>query len=101
MLAIDPAPSATALQFLRSGLGGKIVGYQESTAHASLQALGDDARYSMSMQRPMSAQASFVRGKSGATPFKPGGLDEDTVSMLQDPAVQVEEGRDNEALHRT
>ena len=26
---------------------------------------------------------------------------EDTVSMLQDPAVQVEEGRDNEALHRT
>ena len=90
MLSIDPAPSTTSLQFIRSGLQGTVVGYRETTAYASMQALGDEGKYSMSLQRPLSATQSFVRGQSGSTPFQPGGLDEDTVSTREDPLDQVE-----------
>ena len=50
MLSIDPAPSTTSLQFIRSGLQGTVVGYRETTAYASMQALGDEGKYSMSLQ---------------------------------------------------
>lgn len=76
MLALDPSPSTTSLQFVRSGLGGHVIGYSEVVSGASFHELDGS---SLSLHRPVSLQKSFVRGSTSSMPFRPGGLD-DTVA---------------------
>lgn len=96
MLAMDPSPSTTTLEFVRSGLHGAVVGYREVATSAAMQELNQGATPNMSMQRPVNPTHTFVRGKSGAAPFRPGGLDEDAVA--DGPDVSADAG--GEALRR-
>ncbi|WFD18120.1 Antiviral helicase ski2 [Malassezia caprae] len=73
MLALDPSPSTTSLQFVRSGLEGRVIGYSEVVSGASLHDLDGS---SLSLHRPVSTQKSFVRGSTSSMPFRPGGLDD-------------------------
>lgn len=95
MLAMDPSPSTATLEFVRSGLHGAVVGYREVPTAAALQELSQGATPNMSMQRPINPAHTFVRGKSGAAPFRPGGLEEDAVE--EDTASG---GATGEALRR-
>lgn len=76
MLALDPSPSTTTLQFLRSGLQGDVVGYREVVSGASLHELDGSA---LSLHRPVS-QKNFVRGSTSSIPFRPGGLDDAVIT---------------------
>ena len=96
MLAMDPSPSTTTLEFVRSGLHGAVVGYREVATSAAMQELNQGATPNMSMQRPVNPTHTFVRGKSGAAPLRPGGLDEDAVA--DGPDVSADAG--GEALRR-
>ncbi|WFD29439.1 Antiviral helicase ski2 [Malassezia sp. CBS 17886] len=82
LLVMDPAPRATALQFIRSGLGGHVIGYRERIADTRADTMRGGASLSMSLQRPMRDARSFVRGAAGSTPFLPGGLDEEALETL-------------------
>lgn len=95
---MDPSPSTTSLQFVRSGLHGAVVGYREVVSTTSLQELYQGAAPNMSMQRPMNATHTFVRGKSGASPFRPGGLDDDAVAP--DTLAETDEPLEDMALRR-
>lgn len=79
-LALDPSPSATTLEFVRSGMEGRVVGYREMVSSASLHDLAETA---MSMQRPLAARQNFVRGSTSSTPFRPGGLEDATVAPTE------------------
>ncbi|WFD05068.1 Antiviral helicase ski2 [Malassezia vespertilionis] len=81
MLSMDPAPSTTSLQFIRSGLRGDVVGYREVISTDAIPELHDGEKLNMSMQRPVGNTGSYVRGASDAVPFKPGGLEDDAVNQ--------------------
>ncbi|KAL4400169.1 Antiviral helicase Ski2 [Malassezia pachydermatis] len=83
MLALDPSPSATSLQFVRSGMEGRVIGYREMVSAASLH---DVDMPTMSMQRPIASRQSFVRGSTSSMPFRPGGLDDVTVPFSETAA---------------
>ncbi|KAF8310553.1 ATP-dependent RNA helicase [Clavulina sp. PMI_390] len=67
LLSLAPGPPPTELAFVRTGLEGKVVGYVET---------------STSLLRDPAPASTFVRGKSGYLPFRPGGLDD--VAILDD-----------------
>lgn len=67
LLSFVPSPSVTRIDFIRSGLEGKIIGYREK-----VEVQTHDAG---SMQRPLGDITSFVRGSTSQSPFVPGGMD--------------------------
>ncbi|KDQ12068.1 hypothetical protein BOTBODRAFT_189538 [Botryobasidium botryosum FD-172 SS1] len=77
LLSLSPSPPPTALAFRRSGLEGKVSGYVEARSpRVSLT-----ARTSTSLSRAPAPASTFVRGKSGYVPFKPGGLEDAFVDQ--------------------
>uniref|UniRef100_A0A060SXD2 ARAD1A03146p n=1 Tax=Blastobotrys adeninivorans TaxID=409370 RepID=A0A060SXD2_BLAAD len=73
----------TATHFKRSGLEGKIVGYEEFTIQTS-SAHDLTSKNSLSLGRQVSAKQDFVRGRAGFMPFAPGNLELDSGSTFQD-----------------
>ncbi|CUA76286.1 antiviral helicase SKI2 [Rhizoctonia solani] len=65
-------PAPTTLVFERAGLEGKVIGCKE----ASVPRDRPTGHTSTSLQRAPGPIGSFVRGKSGYMPFKPGGMNE-------------------------
>lgn len=78
LLSFDPAPPPTSLTFIRTGIDGRPIGYAEVPNPRIATALT-----STSMERAPAPPSSFVRGKSGYVPFKPGGLDDVLLSSIQ------------------
>ncbi|KAL4067368.1 NUC185 domain-containing protein, partial [Scleroderma yunnanense] len=78
LLSFDPAPPPTSLTFIRTGIDGRTIGYTEVPNPRIETALT-----STSMERAPAPPTSFVRGKSGYVPFKPGGLDGVLLSSIQ------------------
>ncbi|WFC98211.1 Antiviral helicase ski2 [Malassezia yamatoensis] len=92
-LSLDPSPSTSALSFVRSGLHGSVVGYQEAPTEAALQELSQGATPNMSLQRPMNPSHAFVRGKADEAPFRPGGLDDDAVLDQESDFLSTSENK--------
>lgn len=67
--------SRSGIQFKRTGLEGKVVGYEECT----LRQLSKDAnsKNSLSLKRETGSHMDFVRGRAGFMPFAPGGVEID------------------------
>lgn len=89
MLALDPSPCITSLQFIRSGLKGRVIGYREVVADAVKR--GEEA-IDMSLQRPLASKQNYVRGSLTSTPFRPGGLqdvDEENEDIEEDDSSQM------------
>ena len=57
MLALDPSPCITSLQFIRSGLKGRVIGYREVVADAVKR--GEEA-IDMSLQRPLASKQNYA-----------------------------------------
>ncbi|KAL9088998.1 MAG: hypothetical protein Q9159_002801 [Coniocarpon cinnabarinum] len=72
LLALAPTQSRTVTRFTRSGLEGRVTGYNEVTVPAAAA----NAKNSTSMLRKAAGRAEFVRGGSGFMPFTPGGLED-------------------------
>ncbi|KAN0134981.1 DSHCT (NUC185) domain containing protein [Lactarius tabidus] len=70
LLSLKPSPPPTSITFIRSGLGGRVTGYAEATIFP-LRCIRSHAF----LHRVPAPGANFVRGKSGYSPFWPGGLD--------------------------
>jgi antiviral helicase SKI2 len=71
LLRLEPSPAPTNLSFMRTGLDGHVTGYKEvPTARLST------GLTSTSLERAPAPSKSFVRGKTGYLPFKPGGLND-------------------------
>ncbi|KAE8215567.1 hypothetical protein CF327_g1163 [Tilletia walkeri] len=83
LLWLAPTASSTALEFVRAGLDGRIVGYREVTRSGSSLTGGGigDAKTSTSMLRAPAGNTSFVRGRSGQVPFAPGGLETEVLKQ--------------------
>ncbi|KAJ8102318.1 NUC185 domain-containing protein [Lipomyces tetrasporus] len=60
-------------RFVRSGLEGAIIGYEDYTSPAPLS--GENSKNSSSFARQPAPKSDFVRGRAGFVPFAPGGLD--------------------------
>ncbi|KAF8510888.1 antiviral helicase [Hysterangium stoloniferum] len=71
LLPHAPAPAPTRVEFVRTGLDGRVTGYAEVRAPKPSTGLT-----STSLDRLPTSTRAFVRGKSGNSPFLPGGLDE-------------------------
>ncbi|CAN6613938.1 antiviral helicase Ski2p [Trichomonascus vanleenenianus] len=81
LFAIPDFQSRTTVKFKRSGLDGKIVGYEELSLAASS---AEDAKSSLSMNRKMGSRLDFVRGRAGFMPFAPGGMDNATAGTIEE-----------------
>ncbi|KZO92822.1 antiviral helicase [Calocera viscosa TUFC12733] len=87
LLTVTPSPAPSRLEFVRSGLEGRVTGYREipiSKEHAT-------ALTSTSMLRAPAPTTNFVRGKSSYVPFLPGGLDDILGDGVELQTVDVEE----------
>ncbi|CAE7184384.1 unnamed protein product, partial [Rhizoctonia solani] len=71
LLTFERMPAPTTLAFERAGLEGKVIGCKEVSVRDR-----PTGRTSTSLQRAPGPIGSFVRGKSGNMPFKPGGMNE-------------------------
>ncbi|KAF9444604.1 ATP-dependent RNA helicase [Macrolepiota fuliginosa MF-IS2] len=70
LLPLETSPPPTSVSFVRAGLDGRIVGYNETPNKRNTTGLT-----STSINRAPAPAQNFVRGKSGYVPFLPGGLD--------------------------
>ncbi|KAK7203627.1 NUC185 domain-containing protein [Myxozyma melibiosi] len=70
---IPSSQTRSTTHFIRAGLDGRIVDYEERTSAHPLDT--DSAKNSSSFTRAPAAKADFVRGRAGFVPFTPGGLD--------------------------
>lgn len=72
-------------RFLRQGLEGRVVGYNNVTVTAN----SATAKNSTSLLRKPAARTDFVRGAAGFFPFAPGGLDGiKATAALEDQALR-------------
>ncbi|KAF8592772.1 antiviral helicase [Ramaria rubella] len=71
LLPIAPAPAPTRVELVRTGLEGHLTGYTEVRTPKLATGLT-----STSLTRPPTSARAFVRGKSGNSPFFPGGLED-------------------------
>ncbi|KAF8524040.1 antiviral helicase [Gautieria morchelliformis] len=71
LLPLAPAPAPTRVDFVRTGLEGRVTGYTEVPVPKASTGLT-----STSLTRLPTTARTFVRGKSGNSPFLPGGLDD-------------------------
>ncbi|KAK1233069.1 Antiviral helicase ski2 [Marasmius sp. AFHP31] len=81
LLPTAPSAPPTSLSFVRAGLEGRVVGYNEIPTPSMSSGLT-----STSMERAPGPTTNFVRGKSGYVPFWPGGLDD----VVTDPAFSLD-----------
>ncbi|TFK94989.1 antiviral helicase [Polyporus arcularius HHB13444] len=70
LLKFEPSPPPTSLAFVRTGLQGRVTGYNEVSNPRVSTGLTSSA-----LDRAPGPSRNFVRGKSGYVPFLPGGLD--------------------------
>lgn len=89
LLSLKPSPPPTSITFIRSGLGGRVTGHAEAIVSSlrctrtcvltsCCQVVNPPTQTgltSTSSERQPAPGANFVRGKSGYSPFWPGGLD--------------------------
>ncbi|PHH82084.1 hypothetical protein CDD82_7079 [Ophiocordyceps australis] len=81
LFKIAPTQTRTVTRFLRQGLQGRVVGYQNITVPMNRST----AKNSTSLQRQPANRADFVRGAAGFFPFTPGGLDSiEATAALED-----------------
>ncbi|KAI5962605.1 SKI2 [Candida pseudojiufengensis] len=66
-----PTSNRTKFRFKRSGIEGRISGYQEEI---DLNEVNSSASNSLSINRDYSSKSESLRGRSGFLPFQPGGL---------------------------
>lgn len=93
LFTMPESESRLGTRFKRSGLDGKIVGYEEFT----LPGRGDaNAKNSLSMNRQVGSKLDFVRGRAGFMPFQPGGLD---PKEAEDKVLNLH--RDNQGIYDT
>ncbi|KAH9486365.1 Putative ATP-dependent RNA helicase [Psilocybe cubensis] len=79
LLNAEPAPPPTVLNFIRSGLDGRVTGYRETVPVR--QKTGST---STSLDRTPAPSKNFVRGKSGYVPFWPGGFEDTQLELSKD-----------------
>ncbi|KAL5639152.1 hypothetical protein ACGC1H_006609 [Rhizoctonia solani] len=72
LLTFERMPAPTTLVFERAGLEGKVIGCKEISTPRDRPT----GHTSTSLQRAPGPVSSFVRGRSGNMPFKPGGMNE-------------------------
>ncbi|KAK1758129.1 NUC185 domain-containing protein [Echria macrotheca] len=99
LFQIAPTQSRTVTRFIRRGLEGRIVGYENVTVPASHAT----AKNSTSMLRKPAGRADFVRGAAGFFPFAPGGLEGiESASALEDQlrSAAADEGDSKRKLER-
>ncbi|KAF8320517.1 ATP-dependent RNA helicase [Cantharellus anzutake] len=77
LLSLAPSPPTSTLSFVRAGLDGKITGYIETPRARS----EESPTTSTSLLRASAPTSTFVRGKSGYLPFRPGGLDDASIGV--------------------
>lgn len=70
LLTGELSPNVSRLEFVRSGLEGRIIGYRETVAVPNADA--------GSLLRPVGDTANFVRGTTAQAPFLPGGMETST-----------------------
>ncbi|KAK9326051.1 NUC185 domain-containing protein [Lipomyces orientalis] len=73
LYGIPNSITRSTTRFLRSGLEGAIIGYEDYTSPAPLS--GENSKNSSSFARQPAPKSDFVRGRAGFVPFAPGGLD--------------------------
>lgn len=100
LLTIAPTQTRTVTRFLRQGLEGKVVGYNNVTVTAN----SATAKNSTSLLRKPGSRADFVRGAAGFFPFAPGGLDGiEATAALEDQVLRGDgflDGRPTNKLER-
>ncbi|KAA8896400.1 hypothetical protein TRICI_006895 [Trichomonascus ciferrii] len=79
LFAIPEFESRTRIKFKRTGLEGRVVGYEETTFHEL--ANDSNSKNSLSLNRETGSRLDFVRGRAGFMPFAPGGVEMDEVSQ--------------------
>ncbi|PPQ90945.1 hypothetical protein CVT25_008256 [Psilocybe cyanescens] len=79
LLSAELAPPSTVLNFVRSGLDGRVTGYTETTSTRL-----SNGSTSTSLDRAPGPSKNFVRGKSGYVPFWPGGFDDAPIELSND-----------------
>ncbi|KAI0718916.1 antiviral helicase [Cerioporus squamosus] len=84
LLKLEPSPPPTSLAFVRTGLQGRVTGYNEVSNPRVSTGLTSTA-----LDRAPGPSRNFVRGKSGYVPFLPGGLDS---LKLADDVIDFQEG---------
>ncbi|KAK9466501.1 NUC185 domain-containing protein [Lipomyces arxii] len=72
LFTIPNSKTRSTTRFIRSGLDGLIVGYEDVTSTSRLS--DDNSKNSSSFARQPAAKSDFVRGRAGFMPFTPGGL---------------------------
>ncbi|KAF6754311.1 translation repressor [Ephemerocybe angulata] len=75
--------SSTTLAFVRAGVDGHVVGYTEVPNARKTSGLNSTA-----LDRAPAPSKNFVRGKSGYVPFLPGGLEELSLDVLSNQALE-------------
>ncbi|TCD65475.1 hypothetical protein EIP91_002593 [Steccherinum ochraceum] len=75
LLTLEPSPPPTTLEFVRSGLQGRVTGYAEANLQVPAPRLSTGLT-STSLDRAPGPANNFVRGKTGFVPFWPGGMDD-------------------------
>ncbi|KAK9354910.1 NUC185 domain-containing protein [Lipomyces doorenjongii] len=73
LYGIPNSITRSTTRFVRSGIDGAIIGYDDHTSATPLSA--DNSKNSSSFARQPAPKSDFVRGRAGFVPFAPGGLD--------------------------
>ncbi|KAL7750016.1 Antiviral helicase ski2 [Sorochytrium milnesiophthora] len=83
LIELSVGGPVTTLEFVRTGFTGDVVGVREVACSVG-EGGGMTAKSSTSMQRELGARGNFVRGKSGYSPFAPGGLENEVMQQQAD-----------------
>lgn len=85
LFKIGPTQTRTETRFIRRGLEGRVVGYNNITVPAN----NANAKNSTSLLRKPASGVDFVRGGAGFFPFAPGGLDSiEATAALEDQLLR-------------